>query len=53
MLDDEINNILWKLDVDLTTLILNCKFCNEPYKYDFVKKERKLRILAKEKNKIG
>ena len=51
MLDDEINNILEKLDVDLTTLILKCKFFNEHYKYDFVKRERKLRILAKEKNK--
>ena len=53
MLDDEINSIVEKLDVNLTTLILKCKFFNEPYKYDFVKKERKLRILAKEKNKIG
>ena len=52
MLDDEINSIVEKLDVNLTTLILKCKFFNEPYKYDFVKNERKLRILAKEKNKI-
>ena len=50
MLDDEINDILEKLDVNLTTLKLRCIFCGKPY--DF-KKERELRLSAKEKiNKI-
>ena len=50
MLDDEINDILEKLDVNLTTLELRCIFCEKPY--DF-KKERELRLSAKEKiNKI-
>ena len=46
MLDDEISNILEKLDVHLTTLELRCKLCQKPH--DFVK-ERKLRLSAKEK----
>ena len=33
MLDDEINDILENLDVDLTTLILKCKFFEKPYEY--------------------
>ena len=37
MLDDEINDILGKLDVNLTTLKLKCAFSGKPY--DF-KKER-------------
>ena len=50
MLDDEINNILEKLDVNLTTLKLRCIFCRKSY--DF-KKEIELRLSAKEKiNKI-
>ena len=53
MLDDEINDILENLDVDLRTLILKCKFFEKPYEYDTIKKERTLRILAKENiNKI-
>ena len=51
MLVDEINFILEKLDVDLTTLILKCNFFEKPYEYDSIKKERKLLILAKEKNR--
>ena len=46
ILDDEISDFLEKLDVDLTTLELRCKFCEKSY--DF-KKERKLRSSAKEK----
>ena len=46
ILDDEISNILEKLDVNLTTLKLRCKFCKNPY--DF-KKERELRLSAEEK----
>ena len=46
MLDDEINDILEKLDVNLTTLKLRCIFCGKPY--DF-KRERELRLSAKEK----
>ena len=50
MLYDKINYILKKLDINLTTLKLRFIFCGKPY--DF-KKERKLRLLAKEKiNKI-
>ena len=49
MLDDEINNILETLDVDLTTLITKCKFFEKPYEYNSIKKERKLKILAKER----
>ena len=45
MLDDEVNDILEKLD--LTTLILKCKFFEKPYEYHSIKKERELRILAK------
>ena len=44
MLDDEINNILEKLDENLTTLKLRCIFCGKLY--DF-KKERELRLSAK------
>ena len=49
MLDDEINHILEKLDVDLTTLRLKCKFFEKSYEYNSNKKEKKLRILAKQK----
>ena len=50
MLDDEINDILEKLDVNLTTLELRCIFCEKPC--DF-KKECELRLSPKEKiNKI-
>ena len=50
MLDDEINYIFKKLDVNLTTLKLIFIFCRKPY--DF-KKERELGLSAKEKrNKI-
>ena len=53
MLDVEINDILEKLDVYLTSLILKCKFFEKPYEYDSIKKEGKLRILVKEEvNKI-
>ena len=48
MLDDEINDILEKLDVNLTTLELKCMFCEKPHDFE---KERELRLLAKEKNK--
>ena len=46
MLDDEINDILEKLDVNLTTLKLRCIFCGKPCNF---KKERELRLSAKEK----
>ena len=47
MLDDEISNILEKLDVDyLTTLELRSRFCEEPRDFE---KERKLRLSAKER----
>ena len=51
MLDDEINNILGKLYVDLAILRLKCEFFEKPYEYNSIKKERKLRILAKKKKK--
>ena len=40
MLDDEINHILEKLDVDLTTLITKCRIFEKPYEYDSIEKER-------------
>ena len=49
MLDDEINNTLGKLYVDLAILRLKCEFFEKPYEYNSIKKERKLRILAKKK----
>ena len=50
MLDDEINDILKKLDVNLKTLELRCVFCEKLYNF---KKERELKLSAKEKiNKI-
>ena len=50
MLDNEVNNILGKLYVDLAILRLKCDFFEKPYECNFIKKERKLRILAR-KNK--
>ena len=49
MLDDEINDMLEKLDVDLTPLRLKLEFFEKPYECDFIKKERELRILVKER----
>ena len=50
MLDDEINNILAKLDVNLTTLEVRCIFCEKQFSF---RKERELRLSAKENiNKI-
>ena len=49
MLDDEINDMLEKLDVDLTTLRLKCKFFEKPYEYNSIKKEIELIILTKER----
>ena len=51
MLDNEINNISEKLDVDLTTLRLKCKFFERAYEYDSIEKERELRKLAQKRNK--
>ena len=33
MLDDKISNILEKLDVNLTTLELRCRFCEKPQNF--------------------
>ena len=49
ILDDEINDMLEKLDVDLTTLRLKCKFFEKPYEYNSIKKEIELIILTKER----
>ena len=39
MLDDKINDILEKLDVDLTTLRLKCTLkCTKRYEYNSVEK---------------
>ena len=46
MLDDEKDDILEKLDVDLTTLELRCRFCENSYDFE---KERKLRLSSKER----
>ena len=45
ILHDEINSIFEKLDVTLTTLVLEWIFCEEP---DNFEKERELRLSAKE-----
>ena len=45
MLDDEINDILEKSDVNLTTLELRCIFCKKPFD---LKEKRELRLSAKE-----
>ena len=51
MLNDEIRDILEKVDVNLTTLELRCNFCEKPHGFE---KERELRLSAKEKiNEIG
>ena len=44
MLDEEINDILEKIDVNLTALELRCIFCEKPHDFE---KERGLRLLAK------
>ena len=46
MLDDEIIDILEKLDENLTTLELRCRFCKKSYDFE---KEIELRLSAKEK----
>ena len=46
MLDDDISDILEKLDVGLMTSKLRCRFYEK--QYDFVKR-RKLRLSAKER----
>ena len=51
MLDNEINNILEKLDAYLTTLITKCKCFEKPYDFECVEKGRELRIFAKNKSK--
>ena len=51
MLDDEINDILKKLDVELTTLRLKCKFFEIPCEYDSIEKERELISSAKKRIK--
>ena len=47
-LDDEINNILGKFNVDLAILRLKCELFEKPCEYNSIKKERKLRILINE-----
>ena len=49
MLQDEINYILEKLDVNLMTLKLRCIFCKKLYHF---KKERELRLSTREKINI-
>ena len=46
VLNDEISNILEKLDVNITTLELRCRFCEKPHDFE---KERELRLSAKER----
>ena len=50
MLDDEINNILEKFDVNLTNLELRCIFCEKPLRCIFCdfEKERENGLSAKE-----
>ena len=44
MIDNKISDILEKLDVNLMTLELRCRFCEKPYDFE---KERELRLSAK------
>ena len=46
MLDDKINNILEKLDVDLKTLELKCKFFEKSNDFE---EEIELTIISKKK----
>ena len=46
VLDDEISNILEKLNEDLTTLELRCRFCEKSYDFE---KERVFRLSTKER----
>ena len=46
MLDDEISNIFNKLDVDLLTVELRCRFCEKLHDFE---KEKELRLSAKER----
>ena len=46
MLNDEKDDILETLDVDLTTLELRCRFCENSYDFE---KVRKLRLSSKER----
>ena len=46
--------MLEKLDVDLTTLRLKCKFFEKPYEYNSIKKEIELiNNINKRKNKLN
>ena len=45
MLDDKIRNVLEKLDVNLTTLDLRCRFCKKPHDCE---KQRELGLSGKE-----
>ena len=47
MLDDEISDIIEKLDVNTTTLELRCRFYEKPH--DFEKKKR-IKIISKKTN---
>ena len=49
MLDNEISDILEKLDAELTTLEIKCTFFKTFEKPHNFEKERKLRLSAKEK----
>ena len=46
VLDDEISNILEKLNEDVTTLELRCRFCEKSYDFE---KEREFRLSTKER----
>ena len=48
MLDDEISDIIEKLDVNTTTLGLRCRFYEKPHDFE---KKRELRLLAKKQTK--
>ena len=46
MLDDKINNIWENLYNDLTTLITKCEFCEKPFDFECIEKERN--VLGKQ-----
>ena len=46
MLDDKKNNIWENLYTDLTTLITTCEFCEKPFDFECIEKERN--VLGKQ-----
>ena len=52
MLDDEMKDILEKLDVDLTTLITKCRFFWKTLWIRFRWKGKRIKFISKKENEI-